>query len=128
MRQVGPHPHAGAGFVLLVAGEAVVRARLDGGGREPVRYYARPMVLQPGTSLEPGALEAALRRLRYDKVRGRRVGIGEYRAGRDEWVIGRRPFRLGRTVDSGGAVTVRLGYGGLVEEITDGEAGCWSRP
>jgi penicillin-binding protein 1B len=106
--------------VLLVAGEALVRARLDG-GRDPTRYYARPMLLQPGTNLEPVALEAALRRLRYDEVRGRRVRIGEYRTGREQWVIGRRPFRLGRTVDSGGVVTVRLGYGGLVEEIADGE-------
>src|SRR5512134_2508507 len=74
--------------VVLVAGEAVVRARLDGeGGRPPARYFARPFVLQPGTILEPRMLEASLRRLRYDAVRGRTVRIGEFRPGRSEWVI-----------------------------------------
>ncbi|HET7039060.1 MAG TPA: PBP1A family penicillin-binding protein, partial [Gemmatimonadales bacterium] len=87
----------------------------------PVRYLARPIVLQPGTVLEPVALEASLRRLRYRSVDGRNVRVGEFRQGRHEWVIGRRPFRLGRLLDSGGVVTVRLGYGGMVEEIADAE-------
>jgi penicillin-binding protein 1B len=112
-------------WTVLVGLEAVVRARLDGpsaGG--PARFYARPIVLQPGTALEPDRLEAALRRLGYSAARGRRVGVGEFRAGRHEWVIGRRSFRLGETLDPGGVTTVRLGYDGVVEGIED-ESGRW---
>ena len=115
----------GAAWTLLVGLEAVVRARLDGPSASgPVRFYARPIVLQPGTALEPDRLEGVLRRLGYTAARDRDVRVGEYRAGRYEWVIGRRSFRLGETLDPGGVTTIRLGYDGVVEGIED-ESGRW---
>jgi penicillin-binding protein 1B len=107
-------------WTVLVGLEAVVRARLDGpAATGPVRYYARPVVLQPGTALQGDRLEAGLRRMGYAFARGRNVRVGEYRAGRHEWVIGRRSFRLGETLDPGGVTTIRLGYDGEVERIED---------
>jgi penicillin-binding protein 1B len=102
--------------------EALVRARLDGElARGPVRFYARPTVLQPGTPVARDQLEASLERLGYVVTRRREVGIGEFRPGRSDWVIGRRAFRLGEMADPGGVTIIRLDYDQRVESLEDGE-------
>lgn len=114
-----------AAGTCLVAGEAVFRARLDDpAARGPVRYYASPTVLQPGTRVERDRMEASLRRLGYTAARGRQARTGEYRASRNDWVIGLRPFRLGETLDPGGVMRIRLGYDGRVDAIED-DRGRW---
>ena len=68
------------GGAASVSLEAIVRARLtDSLLGAPTRYYARPIVLEPGMSLEGDRVEASLQRLGYERVTSGDVGIGQYR-------------------------------------------------
>jgi penicillin-binding protein 1B len=106
------------GSAAAVSLEAVVRARLsDSKLSAPTRFYARPIVLEPGMDLFPARVESSLKRLGYEKATGRNVGIGEYRFDSRSWTIGRRAFRIYDQVDNGGVAVVRLGYGNRVSDI-----------
>ena len=108
------------GSATAVSMEAFVRARLsDSMLSAPTRFYARPIVVEPGMELERDRVENSLRRLGYEKASGRKVGIGEYRLDSRSWTIGRRAFRIYDQVDHGGVAVVRLGYGNRVSEIRD---------
>jgi penicillin-binding protein 1B len=108
-----------------IAGEAVLRARLPSAeSRAPTRLYARPFVLEPGRHLDDAALEGALRRLGYRRVRGS-VGTGQYAHTGSAWVIGRRPFRVGERVEPGIAIRIQMDWwGNRVGGLYDGE-GRW---
>ena len=111
--KVRPHGrHLRRALVLLVlvpllalAGEALIRARLDPLSSEDtaIRVYARPLALARGDYPDPGAVQDQLRRLGYRDTRGRDVGIGEYYLGSRGWVLSlihisepTRPFTLSR--------------------------------
>ena len=110
------------GGTAAVSLEAVVRARLsDSMLSAPTRFYARPIVLEPGMTLDRDRVEGSLERLGYDKANGRDVGIGEYRLSSRRWTIGRRAFRIYDQLDPGGVVVVRLGYGNRVSDIRNAD-------
>jgi penicillin-binding protein 1B len=114
---------AGAGATsFAVVLEALVRPRLDDATLSiPTRFYARPLVIEVGSAVDRSVVESRLRRLGYERTRRSRVSIGEYRLGSREWVIGRRPFRVGDQLDPGALTTVRLGYSGVVSTVRDAE-------
>jgi penicillin-binding protein 1B len=102
--------------------EALVRARLhDGQLQAPTRFYAGPIVLEPGMTVDRAEVESHLERLGYRATRRRNVAIGEYRLGSGTWIIGRRAFRHYDRLDPGGVVVVRVGYGGTVYSVRDDE-------
>ena len=102
--------------------EALIRPRL---GQDtlstPTRFYARPLVLEVGMTVDRDAVESRLKRLGYDRSRRRSVRIGEYRLSSRQWNVGRRAFRLADKLDPGGVVTVDLGYGGYITSIQDAD-------
>lgn len=116
-----------AAFLLVTVGgtaavtlEALVRARLDGDLLlAPTRFYARPLVLQPGIAIDPARVEHTLGRLGYRRVRSRDVDAGEYYRSSSTWIIGRRAFRHYDRLDPGGAATVRMDRRGRVRELRD---------
>ena len=120
----------GATFALgtsVVGFEALARARLDGPlRRASTRFFARPEVVRTGERLSPAGLKRYLDRMGYRGTR-RNVGIGEYRADRRRWTIGRRLFRVADRLDSGGVVTIHLDPDGWVMSLEDGEGGWLSR-
>jgi penicillin-binding protein 1B len=87
--------------------------------RTPTRFYARPLVLQPGMAIDPARVERALQRLGYRRVRGRDVEHGEYYRNSSTWRIGRRAFRHYDRLDPGGVATVRMDRRGRVRELRD---------
>ncbi|NIM49978.1 MAG: PBP1A family penicillin-binding protein [Gemmatimonadales bacterium] len=108
------------GAAAAVAIEAEARARLDDGVlRAPTRFYARPIVIYPGMTLERDRVEGALERLGYRRSRSRDVGIGEYRLSSRYWTIGRRAFRHYDQIDPGGVATIRVSRGGQVASVED---------
>jgi len=99
--------------IVAVGGEALVRARVDPpGAHAAVRFYARPLVFQPGQPLDRVELERTLARLGYRNVRRGPVRAGEYAGSASGLVIGRRAFRVGDWLDSGGTFQVRLDWWG----------------
>ena len=107
------------GVASAVSLEAAVRARLtDSMLSAPTRFYARPVVLEPGMRLDRERVERSLQRLGYKQASGRGVEIGEYRLESRSWTIGRRAFRIYDQVDRGGVAVVRLGYGSRVSDIS----------
>lgn len=105
----------GAAAVSL---EAAFRAHLtDSLLSAPTRFYARPMLLQPGMTLDRDRLEGALKRLGYEKTSRNEVAVGEYKTGRRQWIVGRRAFRIYDQLDPGGRFTIRLGYGNRISTI-----------
>lgn len=113
-------------LLLMVSGtagltlEALVRARLDYSLlRAPTRFYARPLVFQPGMMLDPVRVERTLERLGYRRVRHRRVNAGEYYRSGPRWIIGRRAFRHYDRLDPGGVATVRIDGRGRVRDVRD---------
>ncbi len=108
------------GGSAAVALEALVRARLDDDIlRAPTRFYARPLVFQPGMTLDPMRVEQALGRLGYRRVRSRRVDPGEYYRSSSTWIIGRRAFRHYDRLEPGGVATVRTDWRGRVRDVRD---------
>lgn len=98
--------------------EALVRARLDPDAfSSATRFYAQPLVFRSGLTLDRAKVERTLHRLGYVKARRRAVGVGEYRLGYGDWVIGRRPVRFGGDVDPGGVIAVEVGYDGRIYEV-----------
>ncbi|MBE0593339.1 MAG: hypothetical protein IH616_13155, partial [Gemmatimonadales bacterium] len=106
----GRHPRAAVLLAVLlgvpatgltsIAGEALVRARLDApGAHTPTRFYARPLVIQAGRTLDRAELEQTLERLGYRRARRGSVRAGEYAASASGWEIGRRAFRVGDWLD-----------------------------
>lgn len=117
-------PAMAIGAAAAVSLEAIVRARLsDSMLSAPTRFYARPIVVEPGMELDRHRIEGSLERLGYEKAAGRNVGIGEYRFDRRRWTIGRRAWRLHDRLDRGGVAVIRLGYGNRILDIRnpDGE-------
>jgi len=111
-----------AGGTAAVTLEALVRARLDSGVLlAPTRFYARPLVLQPGMVLDADRVEGALARLGYRRVRSRRVEPGEYSRSSSSWTIGRRAFRHYDRLDPGGVATIRVDWSGRVRDVRDGQ-------
>jgi penicillin-binding protein 1B len=116
-----------AAFLLVAVGgtvsvslEALVRARLDDDLlRAPTRFYARPLVFQPGMAIDPARVERTLERLGYRRVRRRDVEPGEYYRGSSTWHIGRRAFRHYDRLDPGGLATVRMDRRGRVRDLRD---------
>ncbi len=109
---------------LAVITEAFVRGRLsDDMLAAPTRFYARPLVFQPGMTPDRAKVERTLERLSYRKARSSHVRIGQYHLSSRRWIIGRRAFRHAQQVDPGGVVTIRLGWSGRVTDIEhdDGE-------
>jgi penicillin-binding protein 1B len=103
-----------------VALEAVVRARLnDRTLGATTRFYARPVILQPGARADRARVEAVLERQGYRRSRSRRVALGEYRIRSSEWVVGRRAVRLGEQWEPGLVATVRFGWDDRVQQIRD---------
>jgi penicillin-binding protein 1B len=108
------------GGSAAVALEALVRARLDDDIlRAPTRFYARPLVFQPGMTLDPVRVEQALGRLGYRRVRSRRVDPGEYYRSSSTWIVGRRAFRHYDRLDPGGVATVHTDWRGRVRDVRD---------
>ncbi|NNM06642.1 MAG: penicillin-binding protein 1B, partial [Gemmatimonadetes bacterium] len=115
--------------LLLMVGEASVRARLDplAFRDAAMRVYARPLTLSPGDRLDRGAVEDHLERLGYEETRGRDLGVGEFYFGSRRWVVGRRPFRgAGAPVGPGFAV-IRMDYSGRITRMEDEEGRRLSR-
>ncbi len=111
--------------MLVLTGEALVRARLDDSlWRGTTRFYARPMLFQPGTRVDPGALGRYLERLDYHRADRGHVGIGEYQFDGFSWTIGRRAFRTAQGPDPGGVVVIYLDDQGWVSGLSDAE-GRW---
>lgn len=112
-----------AGLALGVAAagfEALVRAHLDQSlQRATTRFYARPLVFQWGTRVEPSALGRYLERMAYRRVGRGRVGGGQYHTDDGTWVIGRRAFRVADRLDPGGVVTISLDDDGWVTGLGD---------
>lgn len=109
-----------AGGMLAVAGEALLRARLDESTLPAAtRFYARPLVLYPGAAAERDRVERTLRRLGYRPARARRVRTGEYRLYSRRWIIGQRPFRHYHRLSSGGTAMIRLSYDDRVSRVYD---------
>jgi len=102
------------GFETRVAGAFEVADAVA-----PTRIYARPLVLRPGDRYSTEGLEQRLHRLGYRETDDRTPGIGEFRLRRDDWRIGRRPFRLGAYFDPGGETRVRLDRTERVSEVRD---------
>lgn len=103
---------------VAVSIEAAFRAHLtDSLLSTPTRFYARPLLLQPGMTLDRDRVEAALKRLGYEKTSRHEVGVGEYKMSRRQWTVGRRAFRIYDQLDPGGRVTIRLGYGNRISTI-----------
>ena len=74
------------GSATAVSLEAVLRARLsDSMLSAPTRFYARPIVLEPGMEVDRERVESSLQRLGYEQASGRNVGIGEYRLESRRW-------------------------------------------
>ncbi len=109
---------ASLGVVTL---EALFRAQLsESSSHAPTRFYARPLVIEPGMTLDRGAIEEHLTRLGYRRARsGRDVDIGEYYLGYSDWTIGRRVFRHDAWVDPGGTATLRVASGRRVTNLRD---------
>ena len=101
------------------AAEALVRARLNLLPRDATRFYARPIVLRAGKWVNRETVRASLQRLGYQRVRGRRVAVGQYAMGPRVWIVGRHAFRIGRRLDPGGVIHIDLGPDGRVETIRD---------
>jgi penicillin-binding protein 1B len=111
----------GASSAAIVV-DAVARARLDTGVlAAPTRFYARPMLLRPGSEVNTTRISTHLDRLGYRRTSARQVGIGEYRLTSSQWVIGQRAFRHFDRVYPGGTITVRLAWGDYVSSIRDGD-------
>lgn len=110
-----------AGAPMAVGLEALVRARLDGHVDAPTRFYARPLVLAPGTPVSRDRLEPHLTRLGYRPARGRRVQPGEYRLSWREWTVGRRPFRHYDRLVPAEVATIHLGFADWVADVMDAE-------
>jgi len=65
---------------------------LSGRAPGPIRIYSAPFVMRPGMSTEGSRLVARLRRLGYSEAAGEQLETGSFRAGRDHFDIGLRPF------------------------------------
>jgi penicillin-binding protein 1B len=105
---------------LALAVEALIRARIDPRRFDgPTRFYAAPLVITPDQRVSRNLVQGTLDRLGYRRVRGNRVRPGEYALGSRTWVIGRRLFRLGATLDSGGVAVVQVAYDGWVWSVRD---------
>jgi penicillin-binding protein 1B len=106
------------GAVIL---EALVRARLGAAPTAaPTRFYALPVVVQPGVTLHRDRLQASLERLGYTNARGRDIGIGEYRFGYRGWEIGRRAFRFDSGLEPTQTAIIQVAYDGQVRDVRDG--------
>ena len=100
--------------------DALARAHLDDDTLEaPTRFYARPVVLRPGSEVSTAQVEEYLDRLGYRRTSSRRVNVGEYSLSSWRWVIGRRAFRHYDRLYPGGVATVRLDWGRRVSDIRD---------
>jgi penicillin-binding protein 1B len=107
----------------IVSVESLFRAHLDGASSHgPIRFYARPLVIEPGMALERATVEEHLTRLGYRRSRSRRdVAAGDYYLGYSSWTIGRRAFRHHQWVDAGGTTTIRVGFGDRVTGLRDAD-------
>ena len=74
----------------------------------PSTVYAAPLVLYPGLDADRVGLLDRLERLRYERVRGPAVDLGQYAELPDGLRIGLRPFRYPYRNDPGGVVDVLL--------------------
>ncbi len=109
-----------AAFPAAIVVDALVRAGLDNHLLDaPTRFYARPLVLFPGLSIDRARVERTLERLAYRETRRWRVQTGEYALGSRTWVIGRRAFRLYDRLDPGQIGTMRLSRDGRISRIED---------
>ncbi len=109
--------------LLLMGGEALVRARLDplSSDHAAIRVYARPFSLSWGDRPDRDRAQDQLQRLGYERTSGQEVGIGEYFLGSRGWVIGLHPFRgAGEPIPPGFAV-VRLDRSGRISRIENEE-------
>ena len=113
----------GISGIVLMTGEAVVRARLlPAEATGPTRFFARPVMLKPGAELDLESIEETLQRLGYERTGNRRVALGQYRLEPRKLTIGRRAFRIFDRLDPGGVTTVRLA-GGRITSLRDGRGG-----
>ncbi len=88
----------------------------------PTRFYARPLIVEPGMTIDRSTVENHLKRLGYNRSRSRRgVAIGEYRLSYNRWTIGRRAFRHNNWVDPGGTAVVHVGSGSRVTSLRDAD-------
>ena len=107
-----------SGGTLLFAVEALVRADLDRASLEsPTRFYARPVVLRSGASVDRSDLRSQLDRLGYREQASGRVDVGAYRLGSWTWMIGRRSFRHYDQLYPSDVATIRLGWNGRIASI-----------
>ncbi len=109
---------AALGMAALVSAEAMIRARLsDSIVNIPLRFYARPVVLERGADLDRDRVESSLQRMGYEKVTSNEVQIGQYKVDSRQLIIGRRAFRISDQLDPGGLVRIRVGYGDRISDI-----------
>jgi penicillin-binding protein 1B len=87
--------------------------------RSPTRVYGRPLVIRAGDDVPARRLRDQLERNGYTATSSRSPGIGQFRFRDREWIIGRRPLRIGAFFDQGGVTTVRLDWSGRIRDITD---------
>ncbi len=109
-----------SGLVAYPGFEArVARAFEAADASSPTRVLARPLVLRPDQRVSTSEVRAYLERVGYrDAPRGE-PDDGEYRLRGREWLIGRRPLRIGPYFDPGGLARVRLDGWGRVRSIVD---------
>lgn len=110
------------GLVFLGEGaiitEAIVRARLGAAPQPaPTRFYALPVVVQPGMTLDREQLQSSLERLGYTRARGRNVSTGEYRFDYRTWEIGRRAFRFDAGLEPASVAAIHVAYDGEVRLV-----------
>lgn len=79
------------------------------------------MVLRPGDAASTRRLREQLERTGYAATSSRTPRIGEFRLRDREWLIGRRPLRIGAFFDVGGVTRIRLDWSGRIRDITDAD-------